>query len=62
MNNRAAVIFMVFTVAYVLVAGCFSIHNENMRIRWLIDPFILLLIVVALKFGYDRWYARRGDN
>ena len=55
MNNRATIIFMAYTVVFVIVAGCLSIHSENMRIRWLIDPFILILSAVTINYLWGKY-------
>ncbi|HMJ10180.1 MAG TPA: hypothetical protein VK524_02185, partial [Polyangiaceae bacterium] len=40
--------FMSSTIAYVLLAGCLLEPRENMRFRLLVEPFLWLLLGVAI--------------
>ena len=62
MNNKATTIFMAYTVVFVIVAGCLSIHSENMRTRWLIDPFILILSAIVITHLTCRFRAHTKEN
>ena len=53
MKNRT-ILFMLFTVAWVFFATPLVEKNENARFMFYVYPFILVLIVVAIKCGYDR--------
>jgi 4-amino-4-deoxy-L-arabinose transferase-like glycosyltransferase len=49
--------FISSTAAYVLLAGCLLEPRENMRFRLLVEPFLWLLLGVAIARLNARWRA-----
>jgi hypothetical protein len=52
--------FMSSTIAYVLLAGCLLEPRENMRFRLLIEPFLWVLLGLAIA-RFSAW-LRRADR
>ena len=48
MGNKSVITFMLFTIAWVLLLGNAMEIGENMRFRFLIDPFTWILVVVVV--------------
>jgi hypothetical protein len=51
---RVTLVFLVFNLLYVAVAGNFLELGENMRFRSMVDPFILVIVGLFVNQMMDR--------
>ena len=58
MNKTIA--YMLFTTVFVVGVGCLLLTNENMRLRFLVDPFILILVVIFGGIFWKKYMVRGG--
>jgi len=58
MNNKRTLLFMAYTIVYVIVVGCVTISIENMRLRYNVDAFIIILTVVGIHALIVWWRSR----
>lgn len=47
-NKKRVIIYMVFTILWVLGVGNLLEIGENMRFRWLVDPFAIVLCAIVV--------------
>ncbi len=52
--NRAAIIFMAYTVLFVWFFGCALDYGESMRFMWLTWSFRIVLVVLIARWLYRR--------
>lgn len=53
-SNRAAIIFLHFTAAYVWLVCCALDYGEQPRMMWLVYSFLLIIAVVDIRWLYRR--------